>query len=48
MKIFSLTLASMMLISESEAIKVQYKSDDMDDLIGSIIQNKHTKKEEYV
>ena len=36
-----LTTATMLLVSYNQAVNLQYKSDDMDDLIGSIISNKH-------
>ena len=40
MKVIS--LAVLLGIGSALNIKSAYKSDDMDDLIGSIIQNKHT------
>ena len=41
-----LTLATMLLVSYNQAVNLKYKSDDMDDLIGSIISNKHQPQKE--
>ena len=50
MKVLNLSIASVLILSATNAIylknKTLYKSDDMDDLIGSIITNKHEEKHE--
>ena len=50
MKVLNLSIASVLILSETNAVYIKnkslYKSDDMDDLIGSIITNKHSEKKE--
>ena len=45
MKVLNLSIASILILSEVSGVNIKsktlYKSDDMDDLIGSIITNKH-------
>ena len=45
MKVLNLSIASILILSEASGVNIKnktlYKSDDMDDLIGSIITNKH-------
>ena len=49
MKVLNLSIASILILSVDGVNiknKTLYKSDDMDDLIGSIITNKHEEKKE--